>query len=131
MTDPSPAHSGLPPAAQPPFILAMDHRDSFGRSIWDEPVADYLAGHIDRDAAETQIADRYAYFGQQYLGADAAPGRPAEARSEPFTCSHPRLTPDLEAIIGKAVAGADPRTNLPAWMTQTLLAEVDAFRTGE
>ena len=50
-------------------------------------------------------------------------------RSEPFTLSHPRLTPDREAIIRRAVAGTDPRgSRLPAWMVQSLLAEVDALR---
>jgi myo-inositol catabolism protein IolC len=99
-----------------------------GRSIWDKPLADYLAGRADRDTTEAVIADHYGQFIEEYMHADAAPGV-AQTRSEPFTYEHPRLTPDREAIIRKAVSGADPRgSRLPAWMTQTLLAEVEALR---
>jgi len=45
---------------------------AIGRSIWDEPLADYLAGRADRDSAEAQIAGRYAHFVRQYLKGDAA-----------------------------------------------------------
>jgi hypothetical protein len=34
MTHVTPAHAGPPSAAQPLFILAMDHRDSFGRTLF-------------------------------------------------------------------------------------------------
>jgi hypothetical protein len=79
MSDSTAARTGPPSAAQPLFILPMDHRDSFGRTL----------------------------FGV-------------------------RPTPDREALIRKAAAGTDPRGSLlPAWMTQSLLAEVDALRTGQ
>jgi hypothetical protein len=43
-----------------------------------------------------------------------------------------RLTPEREARIRKATAGADPRGSLlPASMIRSLLAEVDALRTGQ
>ena len=65
------------------------------------------------------------------MQADSAPGRD-DARGEPFTYVHPRLTPDREAVIRKAMAGTDPRgSRLPAWMAQSLLAEVDALRAEE
>jgi len=105
---------------------------AIGRSIWEQPIADYLAGHIDRDVTEARIADRYRHFIRQYLTADTAPASKIGDRSEPFTYTHPRLTPDRETRIRKAAAGADPRgSQLPAWMTQSLLAEVDALRAGE
>jgi myo-inositol catabolism protein IolC len=105
---------------------------AIGRSIWDQPIAGYLAGHADRDVTEARIAERYRHFVQQYFAADTAPAGETGERSEPFTYTHPRLTPDREALIRKAAAGADPRGSLlPAWMTQSLLAEVDALRTGQ
>lgn len=101
---------------------------AIGRSIWEQPIAAWVAGQADRDATEAAIADRYNHFIQQYLRADAMPAD--EGRdTEPFTYTHPRLTPDREAIIRKASQGADPRGSyLPAWMTQSLLAELDALR---
>ncbi len=102
---------------------------AIGRSIWDEPLADFLAGRSDRDSTETEISERYGGFIRRYLQADKAPAS-GEVRGEPFTLVHPRLTPDREAIIRRAVAGTDPRgSRLPAWMVQSLLAEVDALRT--
>ncbi len=102
---------------------------AIGRSIWEEPVADHLAGRTSRDIAEARIAERYTHFIERYLAADAMPSQGRD--TEPFTRIHPRLTPDREAIIRKALEGADPRgTFLPAWMSQTLLAEVDALRAG-
>jgi myo-inositol catabolism protein IolC len=102
---------------------------AIGRSIWDEPIADHLAGRADRDATEARIAERYAHFIRRYLEADTAPGRDGDPRTEPFTYAHPRLTPDREAVIRQAVAGADPRgSHVPAWMAQSLLAEVDGLR---
>jgi len=54
------------------------------------------------------------------------PPSPAQPLFILATDTHPRLTPDREALIRKAAAGAEPRGSLlPAWMTQTLLAEVD------
>lgn len=100
-----------------------------GRSNWREPIVDYLAGRVDRDGTEARIAEHYGHFIREYLRADSAPRGEDESRSEPFSYQHPRLTPDREAIIRKACAGADPRgTLLPAWMAQSLLAEVDALR---
>jgi myo-inositol catabolism protein IolC len=93
-----------------------------GRSNWRQPLVDYLAGRADRDQTETRIARHYRHFVHTYLQADTAPGE-AEFRS------HPRLTPDREAVIRTATAGADAgETLLPAWMAQSLLAEVDALR---
>ena len=43
-----------------------------GRSIWDQPIAGYLARHADRDATEARIAGNYRRFIQQYLTADTA-----------------------------------------------------------
>jgi myo-inositol catabolism protein IolC len=92
---------------------------AIGRSIWDEPIADYVAGRADRDATEASIAERYGHFVQRYLQADAAPGQDGDAR----------LTPDREAAIRKAVAGTGLGDGqVPAWMAQSLLAEVDALR---
>ena len=102
---------------------------AIGRSIWDEPLADFVAGRSDRDSTATEISDRYGRFVRRYLDADRMPAEGMGLRSEPFTLSHPRLTPDREAIIRRAVAGTDPRgSRLPAWMVQSLLAEVDALR---
>jgi len=105
---------------------------AIGRSIWDEPIADYQAGRSDQDTTETEISERYAGFIRRYLQADSAPRGDGDARGEPFTYVHPRLTPDREAVIRRAVAGADPRgSRLPAWMAQSLLAEVDGLRAEE
>jgi myo-inositol catabolism protein IolC len=102
---------------------------AIGRSIWDEAIADYVAGKAGRKHTETQIAERYRHFIKRYLKADAAPGGQGDRQTEPFTYTHPRLTPDREAEIRKAIAGTDPRGSyLPAWMVQSLLAEVDALR---
>jgi myo-inositol catabolism protein IolC len=102
---------------------------AIGRSIWDQPLADLLAGRSDQDATETEISERYAGFIRRYLEADSAPGENPDVRGEPFTLTHPRLTPDREATIRRAAGGADPRgSSLPAWMVQSLLAEVNALR---
>ena len=104
---------------------------AIGRSNWNQPLADYLAGRQDQASTERRIAENYSHYIRRYFGADTAP--PDEAtRDEPFTLLHPRLTPDREAIIRKSAAGADPRGSmLPAWMVQSLLAEVDALREEE
>jgi myo-inositol catabolism protein IolC len=102
---------------------------AIGRSIWDEPLADLLAGRSGQDATEETISERYAHFIDRYLHADRGPGVNPDVRGEPFTYTHPRLTPDREAIIRRAAASAEPRgSSLPAWMVQSLLAEVDALR---
>ena len=88
-----------------------------------------MAGRSDRESTETEISDRYGRFIRRYLEADRMPAEGMGLRSEPFTLSHPRLTPDREAIIRRAVAGTDPRgSRLPAWMVQSLLA--GAIRAG-
>lgn len=95
-----------------------------GRSNWRQPLVDYLAGKADREQTETRIARHYRHFVHTYLQADTAPI---------FTefGAHLRLTPDREAVIRTATAGAHPHeTQLPAWMAQSLLAEVDALRAG-
>jgi myo-inositol catabolism protein IolC len=105
---------------------------AIGRSIWDEPIAAHLAGHADADTTQSRIADRYRHFIRRYLQADVTPAEAADGRGEPFTFTHPRLTPDREVTIRRAVAGADPRgSRVPAWMVQSLLAEVDALRADE
>jgi myo-inositol catabolism protein IolC len=105
---------------------------AIGRSIWDEPLTDYLAGRADRDATESRIADRYGKFIHRYLQADVTPRGDEEERGEPFTYTHPRPTPDREAAIRKAAASAGAEgSRLPAWMVQSLLAEVDALRAEE
>jgi myo-inositol catabolism protein IolC len=43
-----------------------------GRSIWDQPLAGYLAGHAGRDATQARIAENYAHFARQYLAAGTA-----------------------------------------------------------
>jgi myo-inositol catabolism protein IolC len=102
---------------------------AIGRSIWQQPLADYLAGEQDQAATQQRIAERYGHYIQRYYAADTVPQRGDETRTEPFSRAHPRLTPDREAMIRRAATAADPRgTMLPAWMTQTLLAEVDALR---
>ena len=105
---------------------------AIGRSIWDEPIASYLAGRADAEATQARIAERYRHFVRRYLQADVTPAEAADGRAQPFTFTHPRLTPDREVAIRRAVAGADPRgSRVPAWMVQSLLAEVDALRAEE
>jgi myo-inositol catabolism protein IolC len=88
---------------------------AIGRSIWNEPLADYLGGKKDQAATQERVAARYTHYIQRYYAADTVP--------------HPRLTPDREAAIRAAVDQAGPDgTTLPAWMAQELLAEVDALR---
>jgi myo-inositol catabolism protein IolC len=95
-----------------------------GRSNWRQPLVDYLAGKADQDRTESVIARHYRHYVHTYLQADTAP-------DEAEFHTHPRLTPDREAVIRTATAGAHPReTQLPAWMAQSLLAEVDALRAG-
>jgi myo-inositol catabolism protein IolC len=99
-----------------------------GRSIWMAALQDLLAGRIDRDDAVATIASRYGTLVDAYCEA-RLPGSGSGDSTEPFTWKHARLTPDREARIRRALAGADMRgTGVPAWMAATLLAEVDALR---
>jgi myo-inositol catabolism protein IolC len=99
-----------------------------GRSIWEDALADLIAGHIERPAAVTVIADRYRRLIDSYSTA-RLPGSGDVHNAEPFTLQNPRLTPDREARIRRSLQGADMRgTKLPAWMAASLLAEVDALR---
>ncbi len=100
-----------------------------GRSIWEQPLKDLLAGHIERPAAVALIAQHYATLIETYIRA-RTPGSSRRPRPEAFTLQNPRLTPDREETIREALAGADIRdTELPAWMAATLLAEVEALRS--
>jgi myo-inositol catabolism protein IolC len=102
---------------------------AIGRSIWNEPLADYLAGKQDQSATQQRIGDRYRDYIGEYVAAGIGARGAAPTRAEPPPGELSWLTPEREATIRKAVTGADPRgTMLPAWMCQTLLAEVDALR---
>jgi hypothetical protein len=97
-----------------------------GRSIWQEPVQSLLADQIERSEAVQTIAARYWTLIDDYC-ANLHPSAPQS--SEAFTWQNPRLTPDREEKIRRALVGADMRgTKVPAWMTVALLAEVDALR---
>ncbi len=99
-----------------------------GRSIWEQPLEDLLAGRLDRTTAVASIAQSYRTLIETY-GRARVPGSSRGPRPEAFTWQNPRLTPDREDTIRKSLAGADMRdTMLPAWMASTLLAEVDALR---
>jgi myo-inositol catabolism protein IolC len=99
-----------------------------GRSIWMAALQDLLAGRIDRHDAVATIASRYRTLVDAYCAAHR-PGSGGGDSGEPFTWQHPLLTPDREARIRRALAGADMRgTRVPAWMAATLLAEVDSLR---
>jgi hypothetical protein len=62
VTQPRLAHEGPPSAAQPLFILAMDHRDSFGRTLFgvkgDTPTDTQLAGMRDAKSLIFDAAER-------------------------------------------------------------------------
>ncbi len=45
---------------------------AIGRSIWEQPLADQLAGRTDQAGAEAAIAGRYRHFIDQYLKSDPA-----------------------------------------------------------
>ena len=99
-----------------------------GRTIWEAALQDVLAGRIDRDGAKGAIASRYRTLVDSYCEA-RHPGSGSGDSTEPFTWQNPRLTPDREARIRGALAGADMRASrVPAWMAGSLLAEVDALR---
>jgi myo-inositol catabolism protein IolC len=100
-----------------------------GRSIWEEALLDLTGGRIDRGEAVRAIAARYLALIRTYESAQ----HPSDERHvESFTLVHPRLTPDREEIIRRALVGADMRgTRVPSWMAAALLAEVDALRAGK
>ena len=99
-----------------------------GRTIWEAALQDLLAGRIDRDDATGTIGSRYRTLVDAYCAA-RHPGSGGGDSTEPFTWQNPRLTPDREARIRRALAGADMRgSRVPAWMAASLLAEVDALR---
>jgi myo-inositol catabolism protein IolC len=102
---------------------------AIGRSNWNEPLADYLAGKKDEATTKQRIAERYSHFVWRYFEADPVARRGGETRTDPFAQAYPRLTRDSEDAIRNAVSAADPRDRmLPAWMAETLLTEVDALR---
>jgi myo-inositol catabolism protein IolC len=45
---------------------------AIGRSIWNEPLADYLAGKDDQAATQERIAGRYRHYIATYFAADTA-----------------------------------------------------------
>jgi myo-inositol catabolism protein IolC len=45
---------------------------AIGRSIWNEPLADFLGGRQDRADTEDQIAERYGHFIARYAAASSA-----------------------------------------------------------
>jgi myo-inositol catabolism protein IolC len=97
-----------------------------GRSIWQEPLQGLLGGQIKRKEAVESIAARYRTLIDDY-SAHQHPLAPQS--SEAFTSQDPRLTPDREQKIRQALSGADmDGATVPAWMADTLLAEVDALR---
>jgi myo-inositol catabolism protein IolC len=99
-----------------------------GRSIWEQPLLDLLGKRIDRSEAVQSIAAHYRTLIHEY---DAARHTTQSGHTEPFTWQSSRLTPDREQTIRRSLIGADMRgTQLPAWMAATLLAEVDALRSG-
>lgn len=100
-----------------------------GRSIWQDPLSDYLGGRADRDTTESSIAERYSGFIDRYLSAEEAPAGPSgKGTVRQFDYDQPRLTPDREAAIRQSVSDARSDGQLPAWMVMSLLAEVDALR---
>jgi myo-inositol catabolism protein IolC len=66
MTDELPARDWSPSAAQPLFILAMDHRDSFGRSLFGvtgTPTGDQLERMREAKALIFEAAERVGGMG--------------------------------------------------------------------
>ena len=86
---------------------------AIGRSIWDQPIAGYLAGHADRDATEVRIAGNYRHFIQQYLAADTAQRRtPNRAMSRAPWGTGPVATLFISGALGRrrALSGAPRAT---------------------
>jgi myo-inositol catabolism protein IolC len=101
-----------------------------GRSVWQAALEDFIAGRIQRDRAIGVVAQGYRTLIDTYCAARRHGTGKAE-RAAPFTLLNPRLTPDREAEIRRALQGADMRgTMLPAWMVASLMAEVEALRRG-
>ena len=99
-----------------------------GRSIWRLPFRICWPVESTETTRIATIASRYRTLVDAYRWA-RRPGAGSGDSTEPFTWQHPRLTPDREVRIRRALAGADMRgTRVPAWMAATLLAEVDALR---
>jgi myo-inositol catabolism protein IolC len=138
MTESTAVRAGPPSAAQPLFILAIDHRDSFGRTLFgvqSTPTGERLAAlrsakeviftGAQRLVATEPSAGRLGVLVDERLGADVA----RHSKGGGFVLAMPVKK---SGCIRKAAAGADPRdSHLGAWMTQSLLAEVDALRAGE
>jgi myo-inositol catabolism protein IolC len=138
MTERTAVRAGPPPAAQPVSILAMDHRDSFGRTLFGvhgTPTAEHLAAvrsareviftRAQRLVATESGAGRLGILVDEQLGADVA----RHAKGGGFVLAMPV---ERSGCIRKAAAGVGPRgSHLGAWTTQSLLAEVDALRVGE
>ncbi len=99
-----------------------------GRTNWEAALQDFLAGRLSRDEAIATIGSRYRTLIDVYTAARSGDSGSGD-RTDPFTWQNPRLTPDREARIRHALAGADIRgTRVPAWMAAALLSEVDALR---
>jgi myo-inositol catabolism protein IolC len=49
---------------------------AIGRSIWEQPLADHLAGRVDEAGAKAAIAGHYRHFIDQYLSSDPASSDP-------------------------------------------------------
>jgi len=97
-----------------------------GRSIWQEPLQGLLSGQIKRQEGVESIAARYRTLIDDY---STYQHPSASQTSGVFTSQNPRLTPDREQKIREALSGAHKDgATVPAWMADTLLAEVDALR---
>ena len=97
-----------------------------GRSIWQEALQGLLGGQIKRKEAVESIAARYRTLIDDY-SAHQHPSPPRSSEASPS--QNPRLTPDREQKIRQALSGAHMSdATVPAWMADTLLAEVDALR---
>ena len=150
MTDSTTVRTGPPSAAQPLFILAMDHRDSFGRTLFGvrgTPDAGQLAGMRSAKelifAGARQVAESTPGPGQlgilvdEQLGADVA----RQARKAGFVLAMPvetsgadRLTFEYGDDFANHVEAFDPdwvkvlvRFN-PADPAELRDAQTDALR---
>ncbi len=54
---------------------------AIGRSIWNEPLADYLADKQDQAATQERIASRYRHYIAEYFAADTVPRSVGQART--------------------------------------------------
>jgi hypothetical protein len=71
-----------------------------GRSIWEQPLKDLIAGHLERPAAVALIAQHYRDLIETYIGA-GTPESPRGRRPEDLNSQNPRLTPDREETVRK------------------------------